>query len=402
VHAAYSYVLIAVGVAMIARAWRRSPSVFGRQCRSLLIASLVPALVTGIDLVGKAGDFGDPTPLGLAAAAAVLGYSVRRQELIALAPVAREDLFARIGDVVIALSPRGRVLDANPAAEAMWRAATGSVDDGLVGLPTSAIVARLAGVDPGLVVGGDGDLAHLTVDIAGRRTTLEVRGSPLTDGHGRPLGRVFVARDVTEVDLRNRALVAQVELIEGMRRDLAEQASRDPLTHLHNRRHVLDRFVPLLADAGPGDVACVLMVDIDRFKSVNDRHGHLMGDAVLVAMGQRLVRVMPPEALVARWGGEEFVVVVPGADASAGVELAERLRALCESEPFTKQGVAVHCEISTGVAAFPESGCTAVELLQSADSALYAAKAGGRNRVSRHVPGCGSSGPERHGTLRGR
>lgn len=388
VHTGYSYALVAVGMGILAHAWRRSPPVFSRQYRSLLIASLVPALVTVIDLVGKAGDFGDPTPLGLALTAAVLAYAVRRQELIAIGPVAREDLFARIGDAVIALNPTGRVIDANPAAEAMWRAAIADgIDDGLVGQSARALLDRLKHTDPGLTLGGNDELARLTVNVAGSRTDLEVHGSGLTDGHGRPIGRVYVAHDVTEVDARNRELVAQIELDEGLRRDLVEQVSRDPLTHLHNRRHVMDRFAPLLADARPDDVTCVLMVDIDRFKSVNDEHGHLMGDAVLVEMGQRLLQVMPADAMVARWGGEEFVVVVPGADALAGVALAERLRDLCGSEPLIERCVAVRWTVSVGVAASPESGSTARELLEAADLALYLAKASGRNRVCRKVPG---------------
>jgi diguanylate cyclase (GGDEF)-like protein len=382
VHAGYSYALIAVGFGMLAHAWRTSPPVFGRQYRSLLIASLVPVLATGVDLTGKAGAFGDPTPLGLALAALVLGYAVRRQELIALAPVAREDLFERIGDAVVALNLCGRVIDANPAAEAIWRAATATrVDDALVGQPARGLLDRLKQADPDMTFRGDDDRARCTVSVGGRRTDLEIRGSGLTDGHGRPIGRVFVARDVTEVDARNRELMAQVELSEGLRRDLVEQASRDPLTHLHNRRHVMDRFEPMLAETRPGDAVSVLMVDIDRFKAVNDEHGHLVGDVVLVAMGQRLLQVMPSCALVARWGGEEFVVVLPRTDAAVGIGLAEQLRDLCGSEPLEGPGVSVRCTVSVGVAAFPEAGRTARELLQAADTALYAAKANGRNQV---------------------
>ena len=117
-------------------------------------------------------------------------------------------------------------------------------------------------------------------------------------------------------------------------------------------------------------------------------HRQLTGDAVLIAMAQRLRECVPPVALVARWGGEEFVVVVPGADVTAGAVLAETLRRRCEAEPLGTGPRAVHCTLSAGVAAYPESGRTVTDLLLAADRALYEAKDHGRNMVRRAtVPG---------------
>jgi diguanylate cyclase (GGDEF)-like protein len=388
VHTAYSYGLIAVGLGLVVLGWWHSSAVFRRQFRSLLIASLAPVLIVVVDLVGKAGDFGDPTPIGLAVSATVLRYSIRRQDLFALAPITRRRLFERISDVVVAVSPDGRVIDANPAAHHLWSASTAGAGGSLVGLPTSEVLARMHAEWSGAAtLDDDRDVGELTVDVAGRPTDLEIRGSRLMSDRGRVIGRVFVARDVTEGNARNRQLVAQMDLIEGLRRDLSEQASRDPLTHLHNRRYGMEWFDPLLAGTDPGAPVCVLMIDIDHFKLVNDRYGHVVGDAVLVEMSRRLVMVMPSEALVARWGGEEFVVVLPGADAAVGAAHAEELRALCESEVLVDRGVRVSWTVSVGIAAFPGSGCTAPELLEASDLALYAAKVGGRNRVCLHEPG---------------
>lgn len=392
VHTAYSYGLVVTALGLVALGWWRFPGIFGRQFRSLLVASLAPILVVVVDLVGMAGDFGDPTPLGLAVTAVVLHYSVRRQDLIGLAPIARQTLFERVSDIVVAISPRGLVIDANPAAQELWRDATRGVGGSLVGRPADEILRTLraepADVSMAAVLhGDDGAAVDITVDLAGTRADLEIRASRLTNRRGHSIGWVLVSRDVTEVNARNRQLLSQLDLIEGLHRDLAEQASRDPLTHLHNRRHGMEWLAPSLAGTAAGDDVCVLMIDIDRFKLVNDRYGHVVGDAVLVAMSRRLLKTMPTDALITRWGGDEFVVALPATDASAGADCAEELRALCESEALTDRGLNVRWTVSVGVAASPGSGRTAPELLEAADLALYAAKVAGRNRVSRHEPG---------------
>ncbi|HEX5332873.1 MAG TPA: diguanylate cyclase [Cellulomonas sp.] len=392
VHTAYSYGLVVTALVLVALGWWRSPGVFGRQFRSLLVASLAPILVVVVDLVGKAGDFGDPTPLGLAVTAVVLHHSIRRQDLIGLAPIARQALFERVSDLVVAISPRGQVIDANPAAQALWHDATRGVGGSLAGQPANEILRALRAEPADLSMaavldGDDGAAVDITIDVAGTRADLEIRASRLTNRRGHSIGWVLVGRDVTEVNARNRQLLSQLDLIEGLHLDLAEQASRDPLTHLHNRRHGMEWLAPSLAGTAAGDVVCVLMIDVDLFKLVNDRYGHVVGDAVLVAMSRRLLKTMPADALIARWGGDEFVVALPATDASVGAACAEELRALCESEALTDRGLNVRWTLSVGVAASPESGRTAPELLEAADLALYAAKVAGRNRVCRHEPG---------------
>jgi len=391
VHTTYSYGLVVIALVLVTLGWQRFSGVFGRQFRSLLVASSAPILVVVVDLVGAAGDFGDPTPLALAVTAVVLHYSIRRHDLIGLAPIARQRLFERASDPVVAISPLGRVVDANPAAQALWRVATRDAGGSLVGRPTDEILRAFHAESADLSMTAvpdrdDGATVDLTIDVAGRQADLELRASRLTDDRGQRIGWVLVGRDVTEINARSRQLLAQLDLIESLHRDLAELASRDPLTHLRNRRYGMEWLEPQLSGAGPGEV-CVLMMDIDNFKLVNDRYGHVMGDAVLVAMSRLLLQVIPSEALIARWGGDEFVVAVPAAGAAVGEALADHLRALCESEAFTDRGQRIGWTVSIGVAAFPESGGTAPELLEAADLALYAAKVGGRNRVCRHEPG---------------
>jgi diguanylate cyclase (GGDEF)-like protein len=166
---------------------------------------------------------------------------------------------------------------------------------------------------------------------------------------------------------RNARLVAR----------LTHESRVDPLTGLLNRRGLEERFAAELArakrDARP---LAVVAVDIDHFKRVNDDHGHQAGDRALVWLASMLNEHTRGADIVARVGGEEFVIVLPGADGASTLDFAERLRAAIEDGeaevPFT---------ISAGVAA-ALAPSTAHTLLDAADRALYAAKHAGRNRVS--------------------
>jgi diguanylate cyclase (GGDEF)-like protein len=172
---------------------------------------------------------------------------------------------------------------------------------------------------------------------------------------------------------RERDESATVARLERSIAALEELVLRDPATGLYNRRALFERLAEEIARAGRhGDGFAVVMLDIDRFKSVNDRHGHAVGDADHVRSSD----------LVARYGGEEFVLILPRTDRPGAVNIAERIRHAIAAAPIpVANGEAVHLTVSAGVAAFPEDGLEGEALLAAADEALYAAKRAGRNRT---------------------
>jgi diguanylate cyclase (GGDEF)-like protein len=163
-------------------------------------------------------------------------------------------------------------------------------------------------------------------------------------------------------------------------------ARTDSLTGLANRRE-LDRVLstltardaPHAAGGLPGCAA--ILVDVDHFKAINDAHGHLAGDAVLREIGRRLrARLAGEGEAIGRWGGEEFLVVLPQADMTAALRSAERLRSAIASAPVHAPGAGpLHVTVSCGVAL--SGGGSTDALLREADAALYAAKDAGRNTV---------------------
>lgn len=165
--------------------------------------------------------------------------------------------------------------------------------------------------------------------------------------------------------------------------DLERQARCDALTGLANRRQFIDIAGKELARvARHGGALSVLMLDLDRFKTINDTYGHLVGDQVLQRFAEICRTALREMDLAARLGGEEFAVLLPGSTLPAAVEVAERLRqaALVERMPLA-QGQALQFSVSIGVASLSGQESDIDTLLNHADHALYEAKAQGRNRV---------------------
>ncbi len=163
-----------------------------------------------------------------------------------------------------------------------------------------------------------------------------------------------------------------------------EMAITDALTGLHNRRYMETHLAALVDQAAArGKPIAVLILDIDFFKSINDSYGHDAGDDVLREFALRIRKAIRNIDLACRYGGEEFVIVMPETDMAVATMVAERIRRRIASEPFAiQQGVRkLEVTISIGIAAIGASGDTAAAILKRADCALYRAKRDGRNRV---------------------
>lgn len=177
--------------------------------------------------------------------------------------------------------------------------------------------------------------------------------------------------------------------------DLAKKTVTDALTGAHNRAH-FDREVAAAFEMSKSarSPLTVIFSDADKFKSVNDTHGHQAGDAVLIELSRRLRETMDGLGTVCRYGGEEFAIIVPGADESRGLKVAEVLRRRIAAAPFDLSalapGLSLPITISLGVASQdPAKGITFTtpeELVHQADLGVYAAKKSGRNRVCKGEP----------------
>ena len=162
--------------------------------------------------------------------------------------------------------------------------------------------------------------------------------------------------------------------------DLDRMSRTDALTGLYNRRHLDEELVRQQSQANRHlDPLCVLLLDIDHFKRVNDTHGHPAGDLVLCAFADRLRTELRAADIAGRWGGEEFLVIMPRTDLDGALEMAERLRRATAAQPITAGALEISVTVSGGCAL--SVGEAPDALLKLADSCLYRAKALGRDRI---------------------
>lgn len=177
-------------------------------------------------------------------------------------------------------------------------------------------------------------------------------------------------------------LILDVTKQRALEEDLRRLADSDPLTELANRRFFFAAAERAFARRGPADGGlALLMLDLDHFKAINDRHGHPAGDAVLQAVAGRIRGALRPGDLAARLGGEEFAVLLEDLPADEVTALAERLRHAVSAAPVPTPLADIAVQVSIGAAARRPADATLEDLLGRVDRALYAAKAAGRNRI---------------------
>jgi len=194
--------------------------------------------------------------------------------------------------------------------------------------------------------------------------------------------------DFAEMAARLKVQLKRKHYSDHLRRSMHESilhASSDPLTGLANRRQANARLGQMLDDADRQGISlAAMMLDLDQFKAVNDAHGHQVGDAVLVEFAKRLNKAVRSADLVARIGGEEFLVVMQNIRSAQASAIAERIRRSVADPSFPVDGVedGVRVTVSIGLALHRGNGETAPDLLARADAALYDSKHGGRNLVT--------------------
>ncbi|MEK8051406.1 diguanylate cyclase [Ideonella sp. DXS22W] len=342
-------------------------------------AANVAYVLFGLRLLG-----GDPTPLSFAVGAVGFGWLIRNSSLLRVVPMSRRLLFTALPDPVLVLDSLNRVIDCNRAGE---RLAGQAVPRG-VPLPQFPVAGAALTELLARAPHGEG-----TVVIDQPPLVLDVRATDI-GGDGQRIGRMLQLRDVTERHRTQTRLAAalaqrdsQLAQVAQLEAELREQTLRDPLTGLHNRRALGQRFAHerqhQQATAQP---LTLVLLDVDHFKRVNDSHGHAMGDAVLQALGGVLTEGLRASDSVFRIGGEEFALLLPGADATQALLRVQALRERAAALDVPPDDGRVR--FSAGIATCERGTLSLDDLLRRADAALYLAKAGGRNRSE-----LGAAGP---------
>lgn len=385
----YSYLVTFFATGLLIWAAIRFPKAYRNQAVSLVVGVLFAwtgNLIYVLHLSPLPGL--ELTPIAFTITGVIYAFAIFRLHLLDLVPVARDVLVDTLRDAVVVLDDQHRILDINPSARGLFHI-TNSASIGRPAEEALPIWPQLAPlVDQPEPVEGQ---AEITVN-GNAKKVFDLNVSPIFIRQGRLTGYLIVLRDITEhksaefkLQQMNLRLSSHLTEIEALQASLREQAIRDPLTELYNRRYmveVLEREMQLAQDkTTPISVA---MLDMDEFKQFNDTYGHRAADEMLRALGTLLLsQTQATQDIACRYGGEEFLVVMPGATPEEALCQAEQWRRAFERTSVTYAGRTYQATFSGGVAAFPIDGQTGDELLRAADRALYFAKARGRNRVQR-------------------
>ena len=378
-----NYSMAFVGSVVMVGFALRAEATYRLQSATVLLAVAIP-WATEILHDAAPGVFPGIDPsITFAVSGALLVVGIEYFGLLDLAPVARDKLVESMEDGLIVLDSESRVLDSNPAAGQMlgttrkYQVGT-SVVEALSGWPQAAhFLVRAACQD-----------AETTITSpAGRAISLSV--VPLEDVRGVCSGSLVTLRDITahretEAALQavNADLHARIREIETLHEELREQAIRDPLTGLYNRRYLSETLAREIGRAQrEGYPVALVMIDVDRFKTVNDHHGHAAGDQVMRFLGAQFRAETRPGDIACRYGGDEFLMVLPNTSVETAYARAEQWRAAVKESSVYWMEWTDSTTLSLGVAEFPQHGMSSEEVMMAADNAVYEAKRAGRDRT---------------------
>ncbi len=383
VNVIYSYIVILIGLLTLLYAMMRAGPLLKNQYLTILLASVIPwGTSVYVEYTGFASHV-DWTPVMFGLSSILFTYSVFRNRFMDIIPVARSRLIESMSDGILVLDMQNRVVDINPAMETML----GHKPTSLIGKGVSDILKAWMDQTDSVLI-GDKTRIELRLPNSPSRY-LDLRVTPLHDARENVTGRLMVFRDVTDrkqaekkLRLANDQLQTQLIEIGILQSKLRAQAIRDSLTNLFNRRYLdetLDR--ELERAARENYPVCVIMIDLDHFKLVNDTYGHEAGDVVLKTLADTLSLHCRRGDFACRFGGEEFVVVMPNIASDVAYQRADELRKTLNSMQIPYGRFLLNATISMGIACYPSNGEERESILRAADQAMYAAKKAGRNHI---------------------
>jgi diguanylate cyclase (GGDEF)-like protein len=355
----YTMILVVITNIILIYHYRIKDKIFRRQALVIILAAIMPLLST-FSNVFELTEF-DLTTIFLSITCLFMGYSNFRLGLYRIGPIAREHIFEHMNDGFILIDMHDRFIDANSAAERLF--------------------PELAKLEVGVFINDVENLSWLAGDE--RRLKKDIS---ITDPNG-VIKHFQITESVIKYD--NKAICRCIMLyditeVKRLLEEISFRAERDTLTGLYNRGTFSDSSkVHLTRITSVSGEACLIIMDLDHFKNVNDSYGHLKGDEVLRTVANEITTCFRANDLLARYGGEEFIAFLPNVSEQIAVRISAKLREQVEKLEFTADdGSVFNVTISLGIAVFiPDRHKTLDDLTLDADAALYAAKNGGRNTI---------------------
>lgn len=373
----YEYLLVAVStILIVATAWT-SRGIYRRQAMYVAVGVFVSVAGNLLYLMRILPLPLDITPMALTMSVGIIYAGVSRNRLVDLLPAARHRVVDLMPDGLFVVDTDYRIIDWNTAALSMWSRESSSP----LGRPVSELVTPWKETIEPAIERSNRPVVRVNLPSGGEQGEVQAEVRPFTIRTGRIEGWIVLFRDETEFRRTEGELQQANERLEALNKELLTQAIHDSLTGLFNRAY-LDEALPreLARCRRDGSSIGLLILDVDHFKEINDTFGHDVGDRILKDVARLVKGVVRAGDIPCRFGGDEFVAVMPGATQSEATVVAERIRETVSAKKLGDPGLRVSVTVSIGSAVFPHHADSAADLFRAADRALYAAKDAGRNR----------------------
>ncbi|OQY89344.1 MAG: hypothetical protein B6D38_06785 [Anaerolineae bacterium UTCFX1] len=385
----YSYLLGLVATVLLLRLAKQYQGVYREQMYVLIGAAATLFVVNilyqaALSFLPKSVPSVDLTPIFFTVSVGLISIGLFKLRIFNLIPIARHTVFDYIPEMVFVVDARNIMIDANLAAQR----ALGKNKEAIAGRDPREVFHEWPQL---LQYFLSTDKIQEEIKMPGDPPrTLEVNMTALRSSSNRLVGKAVVAHDVTErkwlendLIANNETLTSQLKEIEKLRRILQEQAIRDPLTSAYNRRYMVEFLTMEIARAKRDQTPfSIIITDMDNFKMFNDAYGHKCGDVILRETALFFAQRARKIDAVCRFGGEEFVILMPGVTLEEAYEQAEIWRQSLAEYAIVYEGIELFVTFSAGVASYPQHGSTDEALLQAADRALYRSKETGKNKVT--------------------
>ena len=390
--AAWFYLYTVTGALLVARTAQKSPKLYRQQALTVIVSTLPPLVAGTMHVLEVLPPGVSLLPMSFLLTGCIYFTSLFRYRLFDLLPIARDTLIEQMTDSVIVLDRIGRIIDINPAAQQLVQLtlpAHLTPQKSLLGQPISAVLSHW----PSLMrhCQSNEDKEVLITLCQQPLMHINFRLRQLQGKHRQPLGKLVVLRDVsaeyeTKIELHkaNQFLGSRLREIEALQDKLKEQAVRDGLTGLFNRRYFDEIMQSEMAKAKRANTPLsVILIDIDHFKRVNDTYGHQAGDCALQVFADLIKASIRSSDIACRYGGEEFIIALPGLTLDGAYKRAEQIRIAFKETQIQFKEQTIQATISSGVGSIPEYSGSQDSLISQVDKALYLAKEKGRDRTQK-------------------
>jgi len=362
---AYFYTIVLFSLLFLANFYLQSNQLTRTQTAVIILGISFPFIAGIVSMLGLIQSLErDIFPLTFGISNIFLAWGVLRFRIFDVVPISRERIIEGMHEGMLLIDDRNRILDVNPAVLDI----TGLLEKDLLGTPLSNLLPESE-----ITLLSKSETIQIESQIKNRKSgslnTYEVRISPLYDRQNTRLGRLIFLQDIT----RRKVL----------ENELHRMATTDPLTGLLNRRQfeMLAKRELSRTQRNKHPLS-VLMLDIDDFKKINDSYGHAAGDNVLKEFARRCRDSLRAADLFARFGGEEFVILLPETDESTAEQVAARLCACISDEHYDTDKGKIMVSACIGVTISQDGHELIEDLVASADEAMYTAKAKGSNTIA--------------------